>query len=64
MVNKIQKQKHKTKDKRTTLVVLRNNCKGHMDKTKGGWDQGRELGMAGVAGSSEAKMETTVLEQQ
>ena len=22
--------------------------KGHMDKTKGEWDQGREVGMAGV----------------
>ena len=24
--------------------------KGHMDKTKERWDQGRELGMAGVVG--------------
>ena len=23
--------------------------KGHMDKTKGGWEQGREVGLAGVA---------------
>ena len=28
-----------------------NNSKGHMDKTQGGWDQGREVGMAGVEGS-------------
>ena len=28
--------------------VFRNNYKGHMDKTKGGWNQGREVGMAGV----------------
>ena len=28
--------------------VFRNNYKGHMDKTKGEWDQGKELGMAGV----------------
>ena len=40
--------------------VLRNKYKGHMDKTKGGWDQGREGGMAGVRG----KMQTTVLEKQ
>ena len=26
--------------------------KGHMDKTKLGWDQGREVGMAGLAGIS------------
>ena len=31
--------------------VFRNNYKGHMDKTKGGWKQGREVGMAGVGGS-------------
>ena len=28
--------------------VFRNNYKGHMDKTKMGWDQGREVGIAGV----------------
>ena len=28
--------------------VFRNNYKRHMDKTKGGWKQGREVGMAGV----------------
>ena len=27
--------------------VFRNNYKGHRDKTKGGWNQGREVGMAG-----------------
>ena len=30
--------------------VFRNNYKGHMDKIKGGGDQGREVGMAGVGG--------------
>ena len=28
--------------------VFRNNCRGHMDKTKGGWRQGRGVGMSGV----------------
>ena len=28
--------------------VFRNNYKVHMDKTKGGWKQGREVGMACV----------------
>ena len=28
--------------------VFRDNYKGHMDKTKGGWNQGREVGLAGV----------------
>ena len=27
--------------------VFRNNYKGHMDKTKWGWNQGREVGMVG-----------------
>ena len=40
--------------------VFRNVYKGHMGKTKGGW----EVGMAGMGGSGEGKMETTVLEQQ
>ena len=31
--------------------VFRNNYKGHMNKTKGGWKQGREVRMAGVGGS-------------
>ena len=30
--------------------VSRNKYKGHMDKTKEGWNQGREVGMAGVRG--------------
>ena len=30
--------------------VFRNNYRGHMDKTKVGWDQGKEVGMAGVVG--------------
>ena len=29
---------------------FRNKFKGHMDKTKEGWDQGREVGMAGAGG--------------
>ena len=29
-------------------MVFRNNYKGHMDKTKGGWNHGREVEMAGV----------------
>ena len=27
--------------------VFRKNYKGHMDKTKGGWKQGREVGWLG-----------------
>ena len=38
--------------------VLRKNFKGHMDKTKGEWNQ--EMYVAGVGG----KIQTTVLEQQ
>ena len=34
-----------------------------MDKTKGGQEQGWEVGMAGGEGSGGEKMETTVLEQ-
>ena len=30
--------------------VSRNNYKGHMDKTKGGCNEGREVGMAVVGG--------------
>ena len=33
------------------IRVFRNNYKGHMDKTKVGWNQGREVGMAGVGRS-------------
>ena len=35
--------------------VFRNNYKGHMDKTKEGCNQGREVGMAGVGGVVEGK---------
>ena len=31
--------------------VFRNYYKGHMDKTKVGWKQGREVGLAGVEGA-------------
>ena len=30
--------------------VFRNNYKGHMDKTKGAWKQGREVGGGVVVG--------------
>ena len=30
--------------------VFRIMYKGHMDKAKGGWDPGWEMGMAGVGG--------------
>ena len=30
--------------------VVRNMCKGHMDKIKAGWDQGCKVGMAGMGG--------------
>ena len=42
---------------------FRNNYKGHMDKTKGGWNQGKEVGMAGVGGSRGGRRQKTVLEQ-
>ena len=44
--------------------VFRNNCKGHMDKTKGGWNWGRVVGMGGVWGRGGRKRQKTVLEQQ
>ena len=34
------------------VKISRNMHKGHMDKTKGGWDQGGEVGMAVVGGRS------------
>ena len=34
-----------------------------MDKTKGVWDQGREVRMAGGMGSSGEKIQKVVLEQ-
>ena len=42
--------------------VCSNNYKGHVDKTKRGWDQGREVEMAGDGGSGGRKKQTTVLE--
>ena len=42
----------------------RNMYKGHLDKAKGGWDGGWEVGMTGVGGSGGGKMETNVHEQQ
>ena len=30
--------------------VFRNNYKGHMDKTNGGWKKRKKVGMAGVGG--------------
>ena len=44
--------------------VFRNNYKGHIEKTKRGWNQGREMGMAGLEGSGWGNMQETVLEQQ
>ena len=44
--------------------VFRNNYEGHMDKNKVVWNQGREVGMAGVEGSGGGKRQKTVLEQQ
>ena len=43
--------------------VFRNICKGHMGKTKGGSNQGWEVGTAVVRGSIGEQMETSVLEQ-
>ena len=43
--------------------LSRNMYKVHMDKAKGGYDQGWEVGMAGVGGSGGGEMEITVLEQ-
>ena len=34
--------------------VFIKNYKGHMDKTKGGWKQGREVGLAVVVGGVNA----------
>ena len=44
--------------------VFRYTYKGHMDKTKGGWDQGWEVVVARVGGSGGGKMQTTGFEQQ
>ena len=43
---------------------LRNMYKGPMDKAKGGWDPGWEVGTAGEGENGRGKMGTTVLEQQ
>ena len=44
--------------------VFKNKYKGHMDKTKGEWKQGREVGINRVGGRHEGDKQTTVLEQQ
>ena len=44
--------------------VFRNYYKGHREKTKMGWKQGRKVGLAGVGGSGGKKMQTTVIKQQ
>ena len=44
--------------------VFRSYYKGHMDKTKGGWNQGREVGLAGMGERGGEKMQTTINEQQ
>ena len=41
-----------------------NMYKGYKDKAKGGYDQGWEVGVAGVGGNGGEGMETAVLEQQ
>ena len=46
------------------IYCYRNNYKGHVDKNKGGWKPGREVGMAGVVGRGVGKRQKTVLEQQ
>ena len=35
--------------------VFWNKYKGHMDKAKGKWNQGREVGMAGMGGMGGGK---------
>ena len=40
----------------------RNYYKGHMDKIKGGWRWGREVGSAGVGWRVGEKRHTTVIE--
>ena len=42
---------------------FRNNYKGHMDKTKRGWNQRRQEGWLGCGGVVVGEMQTTVLEQ-
>ena len=43
--------------------VFKNYYKGHMDKTKGEWKQGREVGINRVGGRHEGDKQTTVIEQ-
>ena len=43
-------------------VDYRNYYKGHMDKTKVGWKQGREVGLAGVGWRDGEKRHKTVIE--
>ena len=43
--------------------VFRNYYKGHVDSQGGGWKQGREVGLDGVAGRAAEKMQTIVIEQ-
>ena len=44
--------------------VFRNSYNGHTDKTKEGWNQGREVGMAGMGGVEVGERQKTVLEKQ
>ena len=44
--------------------AFRNNYKGHMDKIKVGWNQGREVEKAGMGTVGGGGRQTTVLEQQ
>ena len=37
--------------------IFRDNNNGHMDKNKGGWKQGREVGRVGVVGRGGGKAE-------
>ena len=45
-------------------MVFRNNYKEHMDNTKGGWKQRREVGMASVGRGMWGVNADTVIEQQ
>ena len=43
---------------------FQDNYKGYMNKTKGRWKQGEEVGIAGFGEEWWGKMQTTVIEQQ
>ena len=43
------------KEKLLKAGTQKTDYKGHMDKTKAGWNQGREMGMAGVGRVVEGK---------